>query len=675
VGSILTFNEGCFVCTMRSLGLIVLAEVCHGTDVTPIQKVISMMNGMLQKGKEEKHKEEVAFNTFKVWCDQTRSETQKSIQDAADMIVQLSADIDKANADAENLKGEIKELDAAIAIAEDELAAAKAIRKKELADYKATHLDLSESVDALGRAVQVLSSKDVKVSQASLLQIQKMPNIPAREKAVISSFLDMAEHMESGAPEAAGYEFQSGGVVKMMEGLKTKFEDQRLAVEKAEIAAVSNFQTLAMQLTDDIKNMNKSVDQKTEKKATRLSDAAEAKGDLVITKKSKEEDETKLTDASAECVARSDEYEKNQVLRSEEVKAISTAQAILASPAVSGNADKHLPKFVQTSLAQLRSSTVDNKASREKVVALLQARAKKLGSRYLALVATRAAEDPFGKVKKMIKDMIVKLMEEANAEADHKGFCDTELATNKQTREIKSAEVEDLSATIEKNTADIAQLMDQIKTLADDIGAITSQQAEATEIRASEKAKNQEAIADAKEAQGAVEKAMKVLQDFYDSSGGAAFVQHGSDLSMEMSSASKAPYKGMMAGGGNLVDFMEVILSDFARLEAEHSTEEDQQQSAHQKFMDETTEDKEVKEVEMKHNTNKKDQLNEVTRNLKKELELTQKELDAALEYYEKLKPDCVDQGLSYEDRVAGREAEIESLQEALKILSGDQVA
>jgi len=298
-----------------------------------------------------------------------------------------------------------------------------------------------------------------------------------------------------------------------------------------------------------------------------------------------------------------------------------------------------------------------------------------LGSRYLALVATRAAEDPFGKVKKMIKDMIVKLMEEANAEADHKGFCDTELATNKQTREIKSAEVEDLSATIEKNTADIAQLMDQIKTLADDIGAITAQQGEATEIRASEKAKNQEAIADAKEAQGAVEKAMKVLQDFYDSAGGAAFVQHGSDLSMEMRSASKAPYKGMMAGGGNLVDFMEVILSDFARLEAEHSTEEDQQQSAHQKFMDETTEDKEVKEVEMKHNTNKKDQLDEVTRNLKKELELTQKELDAALEYYEKLKPDCVDQGLSYEDRVASREAEIESLQEALKILSGDQVA
>ena len=32
---------------------------------------------------------------------------------------------------------------------------------------------------------------------------------------------------------------------------------------------------------------------------------------------------------------------------------------------------------------------------------------------------------------------------------------------------------------------------------------------------------------------------------------------------------------------------------------------------------------------------------------------------DKALDYYDKLKPDCVDQGLSYEDRVAMRKEEI----------------
>merc|ERR1719446_291416 len=213
------------------------------------------------------------------------------------------------------------------------------------------------------------------------------------------------------------------------------------------------------------------------------------------------------------------------------------------------------------------------------------------------------------------------------------------------------------------------QLTDEIKTLADEIAEINAQQAEATKIRNDEKATNQEAIADAKVAQSAVEKAKKVIQDFYDKAGGAAFVQGG--LSQEM----KAPYKGMMAGGGNIVDFMDVILSDFARLEAETSTAEDQAQAAYEKFMNESTEDKEVKETEMNHKSGKKDQLSEVTRKMKKELELTQQELDAALEYYEKLKPDCVDQGLSYEDRVQSRKEEIESLQEALKILAGEDIA
>ena len=42
------------------------------------------------------------------------------------------------------------------------------------------------------------------------------------------------------------------------------------------------------------------------------------------------------------------------------------------------------------------------------------------------------ADDPFKKVKNMIKDLIVRVMEEANKEAEHKGWCGTELSTNEQ---------------------------------------------------------------------------------------------------------------------------------------------------------------------------------------------------------------------------------------------------
>lgn len=40
-----------------------------------------------------------------------------------------------------------------------------------------------------------------------------------------------------------------------------------------------------------------------------------------------------------------------------------------------------------------------------------------------------------------------------------------------------------------------------------------------------------------------------------------------------------------------------------------------------------------------------------------------------------KLKPSCVAEPESYEERVARRKEEIESLQDALKILSGDDIA
>merc|ERR1740138_1227772 len=139
--------------------------------------------------------------------------------------------------------------------------------------------------------------------------------------------------------------------------------------------------------------------------------------------------------------------------------------------------------------------------ARQKAVAFLQDRAKMTGSQYLAVVAEHMASDPFVKVKKMVKDLIVKLMEEANAEAEGKAYCDTELGTNKLTRENKQAEVEELTAAVEQNTAKAAGLTADIKELAAALADLQTQQAEATTLRTEEKAMNAKTVADAKAAQ------------------------------------------------------------------------------------------------------------------------------------------------------------------------------
>merc|ERR1719359_1072496 len=72
----------------------------------------------------------------------------------------------------------------------------------------------------------------------------------------------------------------------------------------------------------------------------------------------------------------------------------------------------------------------------------------------------------------MIKDMIVKLMEEANDEAEHKGWCDTELSTNKQTRDTKTTEAGELQATIEQWQSEAETLAAEIATLAGEMASI-----------------------------------------------------------------------------------------------------------------------------------------------------------------------------------------------------------
>merc|ERR1712160_136240 len=110
-----------------------------------------------------------------------------------------------------------------------------------------------------------------------------------------------------------------------------------------------------------------------------------------------------------------------------------------------------------------------------------------------------------------IKDLVNKLMEEATAETEAKGFCDAELAKNKQTRESRTEDVNQLNNEIEDLAADIAQLTQDVADLAQAVKELDQAVAEQTEERTATKAKNTQAIKEAKEAQTAVEAATAVM--------------------------------------------------------------------------------------------------------------------------------------------------------------------
>jgi len=370
---------------------------------------------------------------------------------------------------------------------------------------------------------------------------------------------------------------------------------------------------------------------------------------------------------------KSQEFEARQALRAGELEAITKAMEIIASQTVAGAGEKYLPKdgsaLVQrgSALSQLRSSQTS--PLQKKMAIFLTQQAQKTGSRLLAEMAMQAEVNPFTKVKKMIKDLVYKLMEEATAEAEHHGWCQTELTTNKQTRDRKSEEVAELNDLIEELTATINDLTQDIADATKAVKELDAAMAKATSERDESKATNMETIKAAKEAQVAVKEAIAVLKDFYAKSAEAtAFAQGPAE---DAPTTFDKPYKGLLAEGGSVVDFLEVILSDFVRLEDETAASEAAEAESYSTFMFESKKSKALKEGEIKLKTGTKTEKESALTQAQEDLKTTQEQLDKALAYYDKLKPTCVDSGITYEERVKKREEEIVSLQEALKILKG----
>jgi len=667
----------------RSVMFVALVCACAEgaqSEITPVQKVLQLLQGMLEKGKTERHEEQVQFAAYKQFCEDTTTEKKRAIAEANEKIEALKADIAKYAADAARLTREIQEHDADIATWKGDHKAATKVRNIEKTDYDKLHQDYSESVDALQRAIQVLKSWGSDRRQKSLVQIsalKKLSLMPKQVVKAIDAFLQDGDEPTEGlavsAPEAYAYEFQSHGVIEMLEKLLDKFIDERIALEKKEMNAKHAFELLSQELTAQIDQATRDRTQKSETKAKKLQAKADAEGDLTDTTTTRDADQEYLTDLTATCEGKASDFESRQGLRAEEIEAIMKAIEIISSAAVSGHAEKYLPTLIQSKgslMAQLRANTQSN--SQVRVAQYLQDRAKQLNSRVLSAAAVHASDDPFRKVKKLIKDLIVRLMEEANEEAEHKGWCDTELATNEQTRKEKTNGVETLHAEIDELEASIAKLKEDIADLSTAVAELDAAMSKATNMRQQEKATNAETIKDSQEAQTAVAQALIVLKEFYAKAAEATALLQQQPVAPEIFDS---PYKGMQAENGGVIGMLEVVESDFARLEADTTAAEATAQKVYDAFMEESKVDKVQKQTDIEHKKAKRQDQEQALAVKNSDLELTQKELDAALAYFDKLKPSCVDAGVSYDDRVARRKEEIQSLQDALRILNGEDIA
>jgi len=700
-----------WVIAVALLSDLAVAFASKGPTASSTSKVIEMLESMLATAKKEKHDEEVAFSSFSTWCTEESSRVKNAIAASSESIEGLSAEIGKLGSDVTGLGESIAKVTADLNSFESDKKSATEQRAKDHADFLTEEKDYSESVDALDRAITVLmkESYDRPATAAALVQVSDHPSMPEKARSILAAFVGMStsdDDSEAASPEANAYEFQSTGIVDLLKKLRDEFRSKLAESQKAEMNSKHAYDMVAQDRTAAIANAEKTISEQSEIKARKQSKAALSEKELGATAATKASDEKLLSEMTTECSEKKLSFGEKQELRAEEIEAIEKTISILSDPELLDKVSKHLSlaqvRKVGTALAQRSRARSTESARMEgvhrRIREFLEAEGKRLHSQRLGLLAQKMEADPFAKVKKLIDDMITRLLEEANSDADHEGFCDTEMGKSKITRNKLSEEIDALTAATEEGKATIAQLTEEIATLSKELAALEKAMTEATELRASEKASNAATVKDAQAGQAALEAAIAVLKDFYTKAlKKTAFLQEepvkmGSDYWKLLGTDEEGAkaydkghkegmqtfgekYTGQQEEAGGVMALMDVLLSDMARLEADTTSSEALAVKAFEDFTTESKKSKATKTKEVEMNTADKTKAEAQLESDTQDLKATQDALLAAERYYEKLVPQCIDKGMTFKERTDARAAEISSLKEALNILSNEDIA
>merc|ERR1719408_596683 len=136
----------------------IAATAATGDDVTPVEKVIIMMEDMQTAVVTEGKAEAKTYDKFACFCKDMTNEKTEAIKSGQDAVETLTADIEELTAKREKLDAEIAELLEKIAKVEKEMEVAKAQRAKTLAEYEANAADMTAALTALEAAIKALKA-------------------------------------------------------------------------------------------------------------------------------------------------------------------------------------------------------------------------------------------------------------------------------------------------------------------------------------------------------------------------------------------------------------------------------------------------------------------------------------------------------------------------------------
>lgn len=565
-----------------------------------------------------------------------------------------------------------------------------------------------------GNSFVQLSGTDVLTVRKAVLMADAL-GLTSRKKGTTARILSLLEKHSRNAPanNRQDYEFHSSEILKVIQTLEQDLVDEKQTLDSKELDNKKQFGDFVLSNNESREAQERSLDKEQKLVAQITSDIGETTRLLDDTKVKLHDDRSYLENLIKDCEDKAKTFDQRKNMRDEERAALLEATGIIEKTVAETH--KVAVRFVQTEAqpgpehdTNDQSSTTGNSMleavssfvqiarrtaakagaaflgpqdSRARVASLLRKQSMVFKSAAFARLSAAVASEgnPFEKILGMIQAMIERLQEEAQTDQDKNNYCtkQTKLAT--QQRDIRAGEVQQLNQSMEEGEARRDQLSEQERILTAEIADLEAAHKQASEEREAEKTEHQRVIDESKNGLGALRQATDVLRRFYEDRGAKAEVtlvhrkpKNAKDYPSAPDAGFKnhAAYKGNQGAAKGILGMIEVIKSDYKRTIAKTEKDEQEAKLAFVKLY----------EGENQSSQDQKKKLKQIAEDKRSETETklsddgeamtaSQNLLDKAIEELNDLHESCVMTEMSYEERVARREDEIQSLKQALCIL------
>jgi len=708
----MTFNilfVALVACTPRPL-LAAEQQARGSATANPVRKVVTMLQAMQKKVTAEGEKEAELYKKFMCYCKTNGNTLDASIGAAETKIPAVQADIEEAESQLESTKEALKQAQADRAAAKSALAEATAIREKEAAAFATLEAEYNANIAAIRKAVAALekgmAGGFLQTGAAKVLRklIANKQDMMDEDRQQLDAFLSV--------PWGAGYGAQSGQITGILKEMGDEMARSLSAAMEAEHAAIIAYKQLSAAKTKEINALTASIEAKTKKIGELGVAIVEMKDDLSDTQKALIDDKKFLADLEKGCATKTAEWEVIVKTRSEELAALADTIKIL-------NDDDALELFKKTlpsASASFVQVEVTTKTLRTRALASIRQAAQAAGRPNraqldLIALALTGKKVEFGKVIKMIDDMVALLKQEQVDDNSKKEYCLLEFDTSDDKKKALERKLADENAAIASAQKAIETLTEEIAALEAGIAALDKAVMEATDQRKEENADYKELMASDTAAKELLGIAKNRLNKFYNpklyNAPAKTELSAEGRIEEEISgSAAPTPPPGGIANTGvtalsqvsahafgevapppppetfgayqkkgeaatGVIEMIDLLIADLDKEMTEATTTEKDAQADYAELMQDSAEKRTADSKSLSDKVATKTDTEADLAALKGSKADTTKELAATLQYIVSLHAEC-DWLLKYfEVRKEARAGEVQSLVDAKAVLSG----